>query len=156
MSGRNKILGAIGVAIIGVVAFLYTATRESGPEFIDPADQNLVMLGQSIYVTHCAVCHGESLQGQENWRQRLPNGRLPAPPHDPTGHTWHHSDAMLVDMVRNGLVPGRTAPPGYESDMPAYRNILVDEDIVAVLAYIKSTWPPEVLHAQKQATLRQQ
>ena len=63
---------------------------------------------------------------------------------------------MLVDMVKNGLVPGRTAPPGYESDMPAYRNILVDEDIVAVLAYIKSTWPPEVLQAQKQTTLRQQ
>ena len=155
MLGRNKILGAIGVAIIGVVAFLYTATRESGPEFIDPADQNLVTLGQSIYTTHCAVCHGESLQGQENWRQRLPNGRLPAPPHDPSGHTWHHSDAMLVDMVKNGLVPGRTAPPGYESDMPAYRNILTDEDIVAVLAYIKSTWPAEVLQAQKQTTLRQ-
>lgn len=63
---------------------------------------------------------------------------------------------MLVDMVKNGLVPGRTAPPDYESDMPAYRNILTDEDIVAVLAYIKSTWPAEVLQAQKQTTLRHQ
>ena len=61
-----------------------------------------------------------------------------------------------MDMVKNGLVPGRTAPPGYESDMPAYRNILVDEDIEAVLAYIKSTWPPEILQAQKKTTLRQQ
>lgn len=155
MPGRNQVFGAIGVAIVGAVAFLYTATHVSGPEFIDPADQNQVSLGQSIYTIHCAVCHGESLQGQENWRQRLPNGRLPAPPHDQTGHTWHHSDAMLVDMVKNGLVPGITAPPDYESDMPAYRNILTDEDIVAVLAYIKSTWPAEVLQAQKQTTLRQ-
>jgi len=52
------------------------------------------------------------------------------------------------------LVPGRTAPPGYESDMPAYGGLLTDEEIVAVIAYIKSTWPPRVLEAQKEVTLR--
>jgi mono/diheme cytochrome c family protein len=57
-------------------------------------------------------------------------------------------------MVKNGLVPGRTAPPGYESDMPAYAGILTDEEIVSVIAYIKSTWPPKVLQAQKEMTLR--
>ena len=57
-------------------------------------------------------------------------------------------------MVKNGLVPGRTAPSAYESDMPAYAGILTDEEIVAVIAYIKSTWPPKVLQAQKEVTLR--
>ncbi len=63
---------------------------------------------------------------------------------------------MLVDMVKNGLVPGKTAPVGYVSDMPAYRNILSDQEIIAVLAYIKSIWPPKVLEAQKEVTLQRQ
>ncbi|WP_269495725.1 c-type cytochrome [Castellaniella sp. S9] len=114
------------------------------------------MQGRAIYANNCAACHGESLQGQPNWRDRVPNGRLPAPPHDKTGHTWRHPDVMLVDMVKKGLVPGKTAPPGYVSDMPAYRDILSDQEIIAVLAYIKSNWPPKVLEAQKGVTLQRQ
>ena len=86
----------------------------------------------------------------------MPNGKLPAPPHDESGHTWHHADALLVDMVKNGLVPGRTAPDGYASDMPAYGEILSDEEILAVLAYIKSAWPPDILKVQKEITLQRQ
>jgi len=40
--------------------------------------------------------------------------------------------------------------------MPAYRDILTDEEIIAVLAYIKSSWPPKVLEAQKEVTVRTQ
>ena len=146
----------VGVVIIGAAAVLYSTIRPSGPAFIDPADQSLVMQGKAIYANNCAACHGEALQGQPNWRERMSNGRLPAPPHDKSGHTWHHPDAMLVDMVKNGLVPGKTAPPGYVSDMPAYRDILSDQQIIAVLTYIKSTWPPKVLEAQKEVTLQRQ
>lgn len=155
MLRKNLVVGVLSVMIVAVAALFYVLASQLTPEFIDPAERKLVRQGQPIYTTHCAVCHGESLQGQRNWRQRLPNGRLPAPPHDQTGHTWHHSDAMLVDIIKNGLVPGRTAPPGYESDMPAYRAILTDEEIVAVLAYIKSTWPADILQVQKDITLRQ-
>lgn len=98
---------------------------------------------------------GLSWQGQPNWRERLAHGRLPAPPHDETGHTWHHPDVVLFDLVKNGLVPGRTAPLGYQSDMPAFGSTLSDEQIVAVLAYIKSTWPPEILRLQIEVTERQ-
>lgn len=156
MTQRTLIFGVVGVAIMGVAAILYSTMRQSGPAFIDPANQTLVMQGKAIYANNCAACHGESLQGQPNWRERMPNDRLPAPPHDKTGHTWHHPDAMLVDMVKNGLVPGKTAPPGYVSDMPAYRDILSDQEIIAVLAYIKSSWPPKVLEAQKEVTLQRQ
>ncbi|MFW7342351.1 cytochrome c [Pollutimonas sp. H1-120] len=134
---------------------MYSTRRPPHPVFIDPADRALVVQGKAIYANNCVACHGEALQGQPNWRERLPNGRLPAPPHDKTGHTWHHPDAMLFNMVKNGLVPGKTAPPGYESDMPAYGEILTDEEIVAVLAYIKSDWPSKVLQAQKEVTLQQ-
>ena len=156
MTRRKLVFGVVGVVIIGAAAVLYSTIRPSGPAFIDPADQSLVIQGKAIYANNCAACHGESLQGQPNWRERMSNGRLPAPPHDKSGHTWHHPDAMLVDMVKNGLVPGKTAPPGYVSDMPAYRDILSDQEIIAVLTYIKSTWPPKVLEAQKEVTLQQQ
>lgn len=156
MTRRKLVFGVVGVVIIGAAAVLYSTIRPSGPAFIDPADQSLVMQGKAIYANNCAACHGEALQGQPNWRERMSNGRLPAPPHDKSGHTWHHPDAMLVDMVKNGLVPGKTAPPGYVSDMPAYRDILSDQEIIAVLAYIKSAWPPKVLEAQKEVTLQRQ
>ena len=80
------------------------------------------------------------LEGQPNWRSRLPNGRLPAPPHDETGHTWHHPDAVLFGDHKYGLVPGNSAPPDYESDMPTFSDVLSDDEIWAVLAYIKSHW----------------
>lgn len=156
ISQKKLILGVIGAIAVGGAAIFYGTTRQSSPTFIDPADQTLVMRGKAIYATNCAACHGASLQGQPNWRQRLSNGRLPAPPHDKTGHTWHHPDAILIDIVKNGLVPGRTAPSGYVSDMPAFGGSLSDEEVVAVLAYIKSAWPPKVLQAQKEVTLQRQ
>lgn len=113
MTKKKLIVAVSGAVIIGAGAALYSMMQESGPAFIDPADTNLVMQGKVIYVNNCASCHGASLQGQSDWRQRLPSGRLPAPPHDKTGHTWHHPDGMLVDIVNNGLVPGKTAPPRY-------------------------------------------
>lgn len=144
--------GAIVAAVLLAAVSGYIGMTPSGTNFIDPSDQTLVTQGRAIYANHCAACHGPSMQGQANWRQRMPNGRLPAPPHDQTGHTWHHPDAQLVDMVRNGLVPGRTAPEGYVSDMPAYKEILSEDEIIAVIAYIKSTWPADVLAAQKEVT----
>jgi mono/diheme cytochrome c family protein len=127
----------------------------SSRAYIDPfKDVGRVALGKTLYDNNCAACHGANLEGQPNWRIRLANGRLPAPPHDKTGHTWHHPDALLIDLIKNGLVPGRTAPKGYVSDMPAYNNLLSDNEIRAVLAYMKSTWPDEVIQAQKEVTLK--
>lgn len=144
-----KTLG-LGIAIMVALTVLITGKElydtASSPKgfYISPDDRELVALGRVLYVSHCAACHGAKLEGQPNWRERRPNGRLPAPPHDASGHTWHHPDAVLFDITRNGFVPGRTAPEGYETDMPAYAGILSDEEIVAVIAYIKSTWPPDV------------
>lgn len=156
MVHKKLLFGIIGVLILGVLAVWYGLLRDPGYAYIDPADEELVVRGQTIYVNSCAACHGDALQGQANWRKRQLNGRLPAPPHDKTGHTWHHPDEMLFDMVKNGLVPGRTAPRGYQSDMPAYSDVLNDEDIVAVIAYIKSHWPAKVLAAQKEVTMQRQ
>jgi mono/diheme cytochrome c family protein len=75
---------------------------------------------------------------------------MPAPPHDATGHTWHHPDSALFGITKEGLSPGKYAPRGYQSDMPAFGGVLTDEEIWAVLAYIKSTWPPRELAYQRE------
>ena len=95
--------------------------------------------GRHVYAGQCASCHGAQLEGQPDWKTPLPSGRLPAPPHDAGGHTWHHPDDILFRIVREGtaaIVGG-----GYESDMPGFADLLSDAEIRAVLAYIKSTWP---------------
>jgi mono/diheme cytochrome c family protein len=106
--------------------------------------------GKQIYLDRCASCHGANLKGQPNWKQRLPNGRLPAPPHDATGHTWHHSDRQLFRIVQEG--PGAMMP-GYGTDMPGFGDTMTDEEITAVLDYIKSTWPEreQAIQASKSA-----
>ena len=106
---------------------------------LSAANASQLELGGQLYRQHCAACHGDRLQGQTDWRRRKPDGRLPAPPHDDSGHTWHHPDAVLMSIVRDGLRPPN-APPGYQSDMPAYRGQLDDQQIWAVLAYIASQW----------------
>lgn len=100
-----------------------------------------ILLGQRVYVEYCASCHGANLEGQPDWRTRRPDGRLPAPPHDATGHTWHHSTAQLIELTRKGVTG---LVPGYESDMPAFEGVLTDAEIAAVIAYIASTWPQEL------------
>lgn len=139
--------------LAGAVLFLIAATglilMRDRPS-IDPQDKALVATGKRVYDAHCGSCHGAKLEGQPNWRQRLPNGRLPAPPHDTSGHTWHHPDAVLFGIVKEGLVPGKYAPPQHESDMPAFGGSLSDEEIRAVLAYIKSTWPKRELAYQRE------
>jgi len=115
----------------------------------NPGDAAKVALGAKVYAQNCASCHGLNLEGQPDWKLRLANGRLPAPPHDDSGHTWHHADHVLVAIVKNGLVPPY-ATPGYESDMPAFGSKLSDEEIWAVLAFIKSRWSNDVLSMRKE------
>jgi mono/diheme cytochrome c family protein len=131
---RLLVLGAAGLA----VATTLTAagvTRQGGPALRDA----LVAEGREIYAAQCAACHGVELEGQPGWRSPLPSGRLPAPPHDASGHTWHHSDAVLFRIVKDGTAA--VVGGGYESDMPAFGEVLGDDEIRAVLSYIKSTWP---------------
>jgi mono/diheme cytochrome c family protein len=99
----------------------------------------LVAQGRAIYAAHCASCHGAKLEGQPRWKELLPSGRLPAPPHDASGHTWHHADTLLFAITKYGTAA--VVGGGYESDMPAFKDALSDGEIVAVLAFIKSTWP---------------
>jgi mono/diheme cytochrome c family protein len=106
-------------------------------------DLDIVARGSQVYAENCASCHGVDLAGQPDWRAPGPDGKLPAPPHDATGHTWHHDGETLFRLTKYGLVE-LIGDPDYASNMPAYDGILTDADIIAVLSYIKSTWPQDI------------
>ena len=144
-------MSAVFIRAIAATFLLFACSDSPRPgddPRADAHDPAQLALGASIYSQHCAACHGSKLEGQPEWRRRLPNGRMPAPPHDELGHTWHHPDAVLFGITKSGLVPPN-APPGYESDMPAFSGKLSDGEIWSVLAYIKSHWKSrEVLSAR--------
>lgn len=136
-------LGAIVIVLIIAATIAYRLWPWAGSTGGEADTQQMLALGQEVYAEECASCHGVNLEGEPNWRVRLENGRLPAPPHDVSGHTWHHPDEVLFGMTKYG--PGKLAGlEDYESDMPAFEGLLSDQQIRAVLAYIKSTWPAEI------------
>jgi mono/diheme cytochrome c family protein len=141
---KAKALSAVaGVATLAAIAALAQQGRQArapqGLTFLgEPVTTEQIALGKGVYVESCASCHGAKLEGQPDWRRRLPNGRMPAPPHDATGHTWHHSDQALFTITKLGV---GAIVAGYESDMPAFEGRLTDAEIAAVLGYVKSTWP---------------
>ena len=136
---------ATAIALTVAVAAWFVIRGDGGPG-ADASDPELVALGATVYGEHCAVCHGANLEGEPDWQRRKADGTLPAPPHDETGHTWHHSDELLFRLTRDGL--GAIAGDDYASTMPAYAGILSDREIWAVLAYIKSRWPEEIQKVQ--------
>ncbi len=142
--------GTTVLVAIGAAAFFINADPKAGRA--DPADAIQVTRGRAVYAAQCAACHGANLEGQPNWRQRQANGRLPAPPHDASGHTWHHPDRVLFEITREGIAAH--APAGYESDMPAFGQTLTDAEIWAVLAYIKSAWPADIRERQDRLSQR--
>lgn len=123
--------------------------RSPKPEGLLRADDPQVLaLGKAVYEQRCAVCHGARLEGQPNWRVRDAAGLLPAPPHDASGHTWHHPDAVLFNITKYGVAKAANLK-GYQSAMPAFEGSLTDAQIIAVLSWIKAQWPEEIRRQQE-------
>ncbi|WP_299948826.1 cytochrome c [uncultured Ruegeria sp.] len=142
MVGRTTLLVIGGLALAGFSVAFVLAQASEAVGLLTPDDAEFVAIGQDIYADQCAACHGENLEGQPNWRKRGEDGLLPAPPHDTTGHTWHHDDETLFTLTKFGLAGlMENAPP---TGMPVYEGVLSDDEIIAVLSYIKSTWPNDL------------
>ncbi|GJM40716.1 MAG: cytochrome c [Ardenticatenaceae bacterium] len=138
-----------GLVVLGILLILTAVLllRDNpGSTTADLSNRQLVAMGETVYETYCAACHGFNLEGQPEWQQPFDDGSFKAPPHDETGHTWHHSDAYLIESIKLG--GARLEPQIGVSLMPAYDETLTDQQILAVLAYIKSSWPPDILAAQ--------
>ena len=112
------------------------------PPLPTPVDPDLAR-GHALYLRECAACHGAQGEGQPDWRVTRPDGSLPAPPHDSSGHTWHHADAELIEIITKG---GIVYFP--ESQMPGYEDRLSPEEIVLILDWIKTLWGSQEHAAQ--------
>ena len=132
------------IATLGAIQFSslagYLLADEAGQARLQSSDPQMVELGNRIYQENCASCHGANLEGQPNWRRANADLTMPAPPHDQSGHTWHHNDETLFKLTKFG-VSAFVKDQSYKSNMPAYEGVLEDREIIAVLSYIKSRWP---------------
>jgi mono/diheme cytochrome c family protein len=105
-----------------------------------------VARGEQVYQQYCSACHGANLEGQPNWQSPLPDGSLPAPPHDSSGHTWHHSDDLLLNIIAEG------SNPAFGGTMQGFAELLDGADMMAVLEFIKSHWDLETREIQWRIT----
>lgn len=150
------------VAIMRVAAFaaatlLAACSNNSGPppppdplgsQVAPPPpdlDQELVTAGETLYQQNCASCHRADLSGDPTWQIPNPDGSYPPPPHDSSGHTWHHSDQVLLGLIRDGSDYPQTR-------MPSFGRTLSDEEITAILEYLKSNWGAQERAYQWQIT----
>jgi mono/diheme cytochrome c family protein len=100
-------------------------------------DARAVEQGAQLYAQHCAECHGANLEGAPDWKQPLPDGSFPPPPHDVSGHTWHHPDPLILSLIADG------GDPAHNSKMPAFKDKLSSEEMNAILEFVKSKWGRE-------------
>lgn len=147
MSRATSTLAATLIALAGLTG--QVAAQEDAPV----SDAELAA-GEALYAENCAACHGADLEGQPDWRSPDPDGLLPAPPHDDTGHSWHHGDGLLFSYTKFGGAAAMEAAgvSGFRSGMPAFEEILDDEEIGSILAFIKSTWPDRIRELQSVRT----
>lgn len=136
MRTRNYLAGIVVIAGVAAAGWFWSGAASGPAGTIHVAD---LSRGEAIYAEACASCHGADLEGQPDWRSPGPDGRLPAPPHDETGHTWHHPDRILLDITMRGTAA--VVGGGYESNMPGFGDAYIEEELRNVLEWIKTQWP---------------
>ena len=115
---------------------------------------SMISLGERVYAANCAGCHGVNLEGEPDWKTQNEDKSFRVPPHDESGHTWHHDDFMLLDSIRLGGARFEGVDIGGTSDMPAFEATLTEEEMEAVLVFIKNSWPDDIRALQWQQTQR--
>lgn len=138
----TKWLPLAALAFFAGLAFLkYGGQAQSAGLFLYE-DADVVAQGKVLYGEYCAACHGAKLEGEEDWRTPKPGGKMPAPPHDQTGHTWHHPEEQLFNITKYGTAA--LVGPSYKTDMVGFEDQLSDAEIIAVLSFIKASWPAQI------------
>lgn len=148
-AGQGMKIGTVSLFVLPAVALV-----AGGWSLLADRPPQDVRLGQQLYQENCASCHGVNLEGQANWKTPDENGILPAPPHDETGHTWHHGDRLLFEYIKLGGAAAlkKAGIDDFNSGMPGFGDVLSDQEIRQTLAYIKSNWPEKLRALQKQST----
>ncbi|HMC70222.1 MAG TPA: cytochrome c, partial [Mycobacteriales bacterium] len=99
----------------------------SQARLVQPA---VMELGRNVYERQCAVCHGEEGTGQ-------------APQYPPLAGNQSITMASPVNSIRmvlNGGFPPGTGKNPRPHGMPPFNHILNDEQVAAVVTYIRVAW----------------
>lgn len=142
----------IGSCISNIAPTPFTNPQGTPLPPLPTLDPSQVRLGRQVYQqANCGLCHAANAGGAPNWQTPDAQGNLGAPPQNDNGHTWHHSDRVLYEMIRDGMRdPLR---PNSPLRMPAWGNKLTDARIRAVIEYFKSLWSKENREYQWEQTL---
>ena len=133
--------------LLTLISFiLISETSYSHSHFPITRDSTLMIArGKIVYESNCVSCHQVNLSGAENWRGLDEDGHRKAPPLNGTGHTWHHDDASLHNIIKYGLAK---IVKNYEGKMIGFGDKINDKQIDSVLSYIKSYWEDEIYERQ--------
>ncbi|MCA9190633.1 MAG: c-type cytochrome [Planctomycetales bacterium] len=125
--------GASGFAAPAEIEFV----KFEAPKRLSTVEQDAYLLGSQIYQreSHCATCHLATGQGNGVVYPSL------------VGSAWvNGSEERLVKMALHGLwgkldVHGKTYDPARGvPPMTAFKNLLNDEELAAVLTFVRNTW----------------
>ena len=142
-------LGLLLLLVLSACRQEAEAPPPASPAYPTPVTDQ-VALGRQVYTENCARCHGAEAEGATTWPTPDAAGRYPAPPHDDRGHTWHHPDQLLFDIIHDGFRDPLDSDAPVR--MPAFGDRLSDDEIKAVIAYFKSLWSEENRKWQWQVT----
>ena len=104
-----------------------------------------IVRGELLYNQYCASCHMPNLSGAKNWKGKDKDGHNLPPPLNGSGHTWHHSDELLHNIIKHGFV---NLVKNYKGKMVGFGDKMSDKQIDSVLSYIKSHWDDEIYERQ--------
>lgn len=115
------------------------------------ATDPILQTGEQTYLRYCAHCHGYGGEGQPpaSAQNTINLGMNTVPPHNATGHTWQHPNQLLIEVIQTGI-----QNPLDHFPMPAFEGRLSDEEIAAVIEYIKLWWTDEQRQHQRAVTER--
>jgi mono/diheme cytochrome c family protein len=153
---RIILYAALILAAAGSVFLLVRQSWANQPVVINeiaapplPAlDRSKITQGEELYAQYCAGCHGIKLEGAPNWQRPRSDGSFPPPPHDDSGHTWHHPDSYIIRYTAEGGAI-------YNGTMPGFGSQLTEDEVVAILEFIKSRWGREAREFQWWVTYTQ-
>jgi len=130
---QNLLIIACLILVAALSTYTYLAKQNNSTTWYSQAQVNQ---GEVLFLDNCAACHGANAQGAKNWMQPDAAGVRGAPPLNGSGHSWHHP---LEDLT-NTVLEGRAA-------MPAWKDTLTEQQIIATLAWTQSLWPAAIYKA---------
>lgn len=88
--------------------------------------------GQALYEQHCLRCHGDKMDGNGPDAQYL----IVRPANLQSSLMRYKTDSELLTAIANGVL---------FSPMHGFRGTLTDQQMLDVLAYIRTISPPEFI-----------